>query len=255
MPDQLFHVVIPARYASTRFPGKALAELGGKPVIQHVFECASESRANEVIVATDDERIAEVCKTFGADVAMTRAYHESGTDRVAEVAEQRGWGDDTIVVNVQGDAPLIPSVSIDQVAGLLAENVSADIATLCSPITDPVQFQDLNVVKVVFDDAGRALYFSRAGIPAYAHGTTEAGDAYGNWRHLGLYAYRVGSLGRLARWVPCELEKREKLEQLRALWHGMDIRVGVATADHGPDVDTPEDLVSVERLLLRDRQT
>jgi 3-deoxy-manno-octulosonate cytidylyltransferase (CMP-KDO synthetase) len=255
MPEHSFRVVIPARYASTRFPGKALAEVGGKPVVQHVYERARESRAEEIIIATDDERIADVCTSFGAEVAMTRAYHETGTDRVAEVAEQSGWSDDTIVVNVQGDAPLIPSASIDQVGGILAEHSSADIATLCSPITDSTQFQDVHLVKVVFDHAGRALYFSRAGIPAFAHGATEASDGYGMWRHIGLYAYRVGALSRLARMVPCELEKREKLEQLRALWYGMDIRIGIAGVAHGPDVDTPEDLVAVERLVVREGQT
>ena len=247
MTDPVFRVVIPARYASTRFPGKALAELGGKPVILHVHDAALASRADEVIVATDDERIADVCTASGVEVAMTRAYHESGTDRVAEVAEQRKWPADSIVVNVQGDAPLIPSASIDQVAKLLADNVSADIATLCSAITDPTQFQDMNVVKVVFDRTGRALYFSRASIPAISHGTTDAEETVETWRHIGLYAYRVGSLNRLARMLPCALEKREKLEQLRALWHGMEIRVGIATEVHGPDVDTPEDLVAVER--------
>ncbi len=254
MSDQLFRVVIPARYASTRFPAKMLAELVGKPILQHVYDSARASRAQEVIIATDDERIAAVCRGFGADVAMTRAYHESGTDRVAEVVEQRKWSAESIVVNVQGDTPLIPSGSIDQVAGLLARNSSSDIATLCTAIGDPTQFQDPNVVKVVFDEAGRALYFSRAGIPAVAHGAAEAEETYGPWRHIGLYAYRVGSLNQMARLAPCELEKREALEQLRALWHGMEIRVGVATEDYGPDVDTPEDLVAVERYLI-DRES
>jgi 3-deoxy-manno-octulosonate cytidylyltransferase (CMP-KDO synthetase) len=247
MTDPVFRIVIPARHASTRFPGKALAELGGKPIIRHVCDAARASRAAEVVVATDDTRIAEVCAAFGAEVAMTRADHESGTDRVAEVAEQRNWPPDSIVVNVQGDAPLMPGASIDQVANLLADNVSADIATLCSAITDPAQFQDTNVVKVVFDTTGRALYFSRAPIPAVAHGSADAEGALEAWRHIGLYAYRAESLIRLAHLPPCALEQREKLEQLRALWHGMEIRVGIATEAHGPDVDTPEDLVAVER--------
>jgi 3-deoxy-manno-octulosonate cytidylyltransferase (CMP-KDO synthetase) len=245
-----FRVVIPARYASTRFPGKALAVLCGKPVVQHVYERAIGSAAHEVVIATDDQRIADVATTFGADVVMTRGYHESGTDRVAEVAQQRKWREDEIVVNVQGDAPLIPSDSIDQVAVLLAQNESADIATLCSPIADLAQFYDVNAVKVVFDHVGRALYFSRAAIPAIAHdskdGSRDAQKKSGAWLHIGLYAYRVGALNQLTGAVPCDLEIREKLEQLRALWLGMEIRVGVATSEHGPDVDTPEDLAAAE---------
>lgn len=254
MVDETFRVVIPARYASTRFPGKALAMLSGKPVIQHVHERASESQAEEVIIATDDERIAQVCRGFGADVAMTRAYHESGTDRVAEVAEQRHWSEDCVVVNVQGDAPLIPGSSIDQVAGLLAGNTAADIATLCSEISEPSQFHDPNAVKVVFDKEGRALYFSRTAIPAIAHGSKDnlrnasrdGKESPVGWLHIGIYAYRVGALKRLTGNAPCELEIREKLEQLRALWLGMRIQVGVATSKHGPDVDTPEDLAAAE---------
>jgi 3-deoxy-manno-octulosonate cytidylyltransferase (CMP-KDO synthetase) len=250
MTDVFFRVVIPARYASTRFPGKALAVLGGKPIVQHVYERAIASTANEVIVATDDQRIADAVAAFGADVVMTRAYHESGTDRVAEVAQQRRWREDEVVVNVQGDAPLIPSDSIDQVATLLAENESADIATLCTPISDPTQFYDVNAVKVVFDHVGRALYFSRAAIPANAHdskeGSYDAQGKSGAWLHIGLYAYRVRALNQLTGIVPCDLEVREKLEQLRALWLGMEIRVGVATSEHGPDVDTPEDLAAAE---------
>lgn len=255
MTDVSFRVVIPARFASTRFPGKALAALSGKPIIQHVYERAVGSAANEVIIATDDQRIADVATAFGADVVMTRAYHESGTDRVAEVAQQRSWDDDEIVVNVQGDAPLIPCESVDQVAALLAANQSADIATLCSPILDPSQFYDVNAVKVVFDQVGRALYFSRAAIPAMAHDSKEfSRDAHGDpgaWLHIGLYAYRVGALTRLTGVVPCELELREKLEQLRALWLGMEIRVGIATSEHGPDVDTPEDLAAAENFVER----
>jgi 3-deoxy-manno-octulosonate cytidylyltransferase (CMP-KDO synthetase) len=256
MTDNSFRVVIPARFASTRFPGKALAVLSGKPIVQHVYERTVKSTAKEVIIATDDQRIADVATAFGADVVMTRVYHESGTDRVAEVAQIRGWRDHEIVVNVQGDAPLIPSESIDQVAVLLTENESADIATLCSPITDPTQFHDINSVKVVFDHVGRALYFSRAAIPAIAHDSKELsheaqGKFSGAWLHIGLYAYRVGALSRLTGVVPCELEVREKLEQLRALWLGMEIRVGIATSEHGPDVDTPEDLAAAESFSER----
>lgn len=255
MTDTFFRVVIPARYASMRFPGKALAVLCGKPIVQHVYERATGSAAKEVIIATDDERIADVATAFGADVVMTRAYHESGTDRVAEVAQQRRWPEDAIVVNVQGDAPLIPSDSIDQVATLLADNESADIATLCCPISDPTQFYDPNVVKVVFDNVGRALYFSRAAIPAIAHdskeGSYDSQEESGPWLHIGIYAYRVGALNQLTGIVPCDLEVREKLEQLRALWLGMEIRVGVAASEYGPDVDTPDDLAAAENYAQR----
>jgi len=254
MSDSGFYVVIPARFASTRFPGKALAELGGKPMIQHVYERARGSRAGEVIVATDDERIAAVATAFGADVVMTAVDCATGTDRVAAVAAQRGWPADSIVVNVQGDVPLIPSASIDQVADLLADHVSADLATLSTPITSSHEYNDTHVVKVVFDQAGRALYFSRAAIPARADHSEIGADAKqepGAWRHIGLYAYRVGALARLTSLAPCALEQRERLEQLRALWHGMKIQVGVMTESHGPDVDTPDDLVAAERYLTR----
>jgi len=253
MTDSAFRIVIPARYASTRFPGKALAKLGGKAMIQHVYERARGSRAQEVIVATDDERIAAAAMAFGAEVVMTGADCATGTDRVAQVAEQRGWPAESIVVNLQGDVPLIPSASIDQVASLLTDHASADLATLCTPIESAGEYHDGNVVKVVFDQAGRALYFSRAAIPARADHSefSAAADAEqghaGAWRHIGLYAYRAKALARLTGLAPCALEKREKLEQLRALWHGMEIRVGVVTEAHGPDVDTPEDLAAAER--------
>lgn len=248
-----FHVVIPARYASTRFPGKALAELDGKMIIQHVYERARASRASEVIVATDNVQIAEVCRHFGAQVAETRSDHESGTDRVAEVARKKGWPADSIVVNVQGDSPFIPPASIDQAADLLAKFESAAIATLCEKITDPASYRDANVVKVVCDEFGRALYFSRASIPALAHDIDQETkvkmpDA---WRHIGLYAYRVSALERLTNADSCYLEKWEKLEQLRALWLGMEIRVAIAMEEHGPDVDTPEDLETAARFVGR----
>lgn len=252
MADATFRVVIPARFASTRFPGKALARLAGKPMIQHVYERAQGSHADEVIIATDDERIADTSRKFGATVLMTRADHQSGTDRVAEVAAQMGWSSKTVVVNVQGDVPLIPCASIDQVATLLVDNASAGIATLCAPITSSSEYHDANVVKVVFDASGRALYFSRAAIPSYASGSTQATQDFSiqAWRHIGIYAYRVQTLNQLTVTEPCALEKYEKLEQLRALWHGIEIRVGVAAQAHGPDVDTPEDLTAAEKYLV-----
>lgn len=252
MTDSTFRVVIPARFASTRFPGKALAKLAGKPMIQHVYERARGSHADEVIVATDDERIAEISRSFGATVLLTRADHQSGTDRVAEVAAQMCWKSDAVVVNVQGDVPLVPCASIDQVAKLLLDNATAGIATLCAPIMDAAEYHDANVVKVVFDSKGRALYFSRAAIPSCASGSIEAREDFSiqAWRHIGIYAYRVQTLNRLTAMPPCALEKYEKLEQLRALWHGIDIQVGVAEEAHGPDVDTPEDLRAAEAYLV-----
>lgn len=241
-----FIVVIPARYASTRFPGKALAELDGRPMIHHVYRQACSSGAQQVVIATDDERIAAAAKEFGADVAMTRADHESGTDRIAEVVESRGWAEERIVVNVQGDVPLIHGKSIDQVAALLGEHGSASLSTLCAPLLDLSDAADPNIVKVVFDKSGRALYFSRSQIPAVAHG---AGAPVSFWWHIGIYAYRVSALLQLAQTPACELERAEKLEQLRALYHGMEIRIGVADVLPGPDINTPEDLVVAERFI------
>ena len=241
-----FHVVIPARHASTRFPGKPLALLAGKPMIRHVWEHGCASGAASIVGGDDDERIATAARGFGAEVALTRADHVSGTERVAEVAAARRWPDDAIVVNLQGDAPLMPAAGLRQVAALLATHPGAAIATLCTRLASPADYRNPNVVKVVMDRDGRALYFSRAPIPFVAHGEERTPDA---WRHLGLYAYRAGGLKELARAAPCHLETVEKLEQLRALWLGMEIRVGVATAAHGPDVDTPEDVALVERFL------
>ncbi|MDJ0927336.1 MAG: 3-deoxy-manno-octulosonate cytidylyltransferase [Gammaproteobacteria bacterium] len=242
-----FRVVIPARFGSTRFPGKVLAPLAGRPMIQHVFDHAVQSGATEVVIATDDERIQTAAQEFGAAVAMTRADHVSGTDRIAEVVARAGWSDAAVVVNVQGDAPLLPPARIAQVANLLQEHSAADMATLCTAIDDQQHYFDANVVKVVMDRDGRALYFSRSPIPAAGHG--DAVGAVESWRHLGIYAYRVAALATLTSTGPCYLEKTEKLEQLRALWLGMEIRVGIARESLGPDVDTPEDLEAAARFL------
>jgi len=236
-----FRVVIPARFASTRFPGKPLADLAGRPLIEHVYRRAVASGAVEVVVATDDARIARVAGEAGADVAMTDSGHASGTDRVAQVAAERGWTDDVVVVNLQGDAPLVPPGSLRQVARLLTAHPLADLATLCVPLSKPRDWRDPNVVKLVTDREGRALYFSRAPIPAQAHGRP-ADEPPVAWRHVGLYGYRVRALQRLTAAPPCYLERCEQLEQLRALWLNMEIRVGTAEETHGPDVDTPEDL-------------
>ena len=248
-----FRIVIPARYASTRLPGKPLIELAGRPLLRWVFERAQYAGATAVLIATDDERIAASARGFGAEVAMTAATHASGSDRIAEVARTRGWGAQDIVVNVQGDEPLMPAVLISQVAALLAAFPGADIATLAAPIGSLKALMDTNVVKVVTDRERRALYFSRAPIPWQRDGAltglASQQSFAGARRHIGLYAYRVASLLRLSELAPTELEQAEKLEQLRALEYGMDIRVDEATEPPGPDVNTAEDLQRVQALL------
>ncbi len=243
-----FRVVIPARFDSSRLPGKALLPLAGKPMLQWVHERSRASQAAEVVVATDDERIAAASRGFAADVAMTARTHLSGTDRIAEVAATRGWADEDIVVNVQGDEPLIPPVVIDQVAKLLAAHARADIATLAAKLENAADLQEPNVVKVACDAAGRALYFSRAPIPWNRDApTTLVGGAH--LRHVGIYAYRVASLRRLAALPPSRLEQIEKLEQLRALEAGMEIRVAIAVERPLADVNTTADLERAERAL------
>jgi len=247
-----FHIAIPARFGSSRLPGKPLLELAGKPMIQHVYERALESNVGEVVVATDDERVRLAAEDFGAEVCMTATTHRSGSDRLAEVAEQRGWDDDDIVVNLQGDEPLTPASVLKQVADDLASRPEASIATLCTPIHSATQLFDPHVVKVARDAKGYALYFSRAAIPwerdafdVEAHPEVKA-----CYRHIGLYAYRVGFLRRFTELEPCTLEMLEQLEQLRALYHGEKIYVGEALEVPGHGVDTPEDAKTVEALLL-----
>mgnify|MGYP001819485189 FL=1 len=250
-----FKVVIPARYGATRLPGKPLLDLGGKPLIRHVYERASESAADEVVVATDDERIAAVCRSFGADVARTRCDHHSGTDRIAEVLEQRGWPDEAIVVNLQGDEPCMPAALIDQVASDLAAHSGAGMATLAFPIRDRDTLFDPHVVKVVTDAAGHALYFSRAPIPwhrdEFVRGRTALPENGVFLRHIGLYASRVHLLRRFVGWAPAPLELAESHEQLRALWFGERIHVSRAGLEPGPGVDTAADLPRVIELLGR----
>jgi 3-deoxy-manno-octulosonate cytidylyltransferase (CMP-KDO synthetase) len=249
----MYRVVVPARYASVRLPGKPLLPLAGKPMIQWVYERACRAGAAQVIIATDDERVAEVARGFGAEVRLTSATHASGTDRIAEVALREGWSDQDIVVNLQGDEPLMPELLLAQVATLLQAHPQADIATLAVPLQSAAALLDPNVVKVVLDREQRALYFSRAPIPWVREGAS-AGIASqtscaGARRHLGLYAYRVSALRRLASLPPSALELLEKLEQLRALEHGMDIRVAEARVSPGPDVNTAQDLSAVEARL------
>jgi 3-deoxy-manno-octulosonate cytidylyltransferase (CMP-KDO synthetase) len=251
----MFRVVIPARYGSTRLPGKALLNIGGKPMIQWVYERARASRAGEVLIATDDLLIVSAAHSFGGETVMTAHTHESGTDRIAEVARIRGWAESDIVVNVQGDEPVIPPALIDQVASLLESHPSAQIATLATPITSLEEFMDPNAVKVVTDIAGRALYFSRAPIP-WARDGAPAGlgsqtSHAGARRHVGIYGYRVSGLLRMASLKRTALEQHEKLEQLRALENGLEIRVADSVEQPGPDVNTAADLERVTTLLAK----
>lgn len=247
-----FRVAIPARYASTRLPGKPLLALAGRPMIEHVWRLACASGAREVVIATDDERIRAAAAGFGAEVVMTRADHASGTDRLAEVAEQRGWPDDAIVVNVQGDEPLLPPALIRQTAAALAADPQAGIATLAAPLAAHELF-DPNAVKVVCAADGRALYFSRATIPwdrdRFARGARAPDPALPYRRHIGLYAYRAGVLRAYPQLAPSPLERAEALEQLRALWHGIVIRVLDTDPAPPAGVDTAEDLARAEAVL------
>ena len=250
-----FTVVIPARYASTRFPGKPLADLAGKPMLEHVYLRACESEASRVVIATDDERIASVAEGFGAEVVMTSADHPSGTDRLQEVASKLGFYADEIIVNVQGDEPLIPAKIINQVAHNLAARPEAAISTLCEPIESVEALMNPNVVKVVTDREGMALYFSRAPI-AWPRDAmiknaelTELPDSF-NWRrHIGMYAYRVRFLNDYVSWPPAPIETCESLEQLRALWNGARIHVDNALIAPPTGVDTPEDLERLRVLM------
>jgi len=250
-PD--FIVVIPARYASTRLPGKPLRDIGGKSMIQRVYEQAKKSRASQVLIATDDQRIVNVVNDFGGDWCITRVDHNSGTDRLQEVAHQQGWNDDTIVVNVQGDEPLIPPAVINQVAENLAIHRNASIATLCERITELSVFMDSNAVKAVFDDNGYALYFSRAAIPwprdAFKNNRDILPTGHPAFRHIGIYAYRAGFLHQFVSWQPALLEQTESLEQLRALAHGVRIHVSEALEAVPGGVDTEEDLRLVQKIL------
>lgn len=248
-----FKVVIPARYGSTRLPGKPLLWIAGKPMIQHVVERAWASGAQEVLVATDDPRIRSACADFGAEALITRADHRSGSDRIAEVVEQKGWPDETVLVNLQGDEPTMPAALIDQVASNLAERPEIGMATLAYPIKDGATLFDTNAVKVVTDSEGLALYFSRAPIPwCRDEPPGQDGPIPGSLpvlRHIGIYAYRAAFLRRYIAWPPSPLELAESLEQLRVLWHGGRIHVGVAREMPGPGVDTVEDLARAAALM------
>ena len=250
-----FTVVIPARYASSRLPGKPLADIGGKPMIQHVYEQSCKSKADRVIVATDDERVRGAALRFGAEVCMTSSEHPTGTDRLQEVVSKLELDDGHIVVNVQGDEPLIPPEVIDQVAENLQSCADASVSTLSHPITCVQELFDPNAVKVVSDKNGIALYFSRATVPwdrdLFAHSQDQLPEPCLSQRHLGIYAYRVGLLNRFVTWAESPLEQTERLEQLRVLWHGERIHVAEACAIPPAGVDTQEDLERVRGELLR----
>jgi 3-deoxy-manno-octulosonate cytidylyltransferase (CMP-KDO synthetase) len=248
----VFRIVIPARFGSTRLPGKVLLPLAGKPMLRWVYERACASAASEVIIATDDERIAEAAAHFGAEIAMTASTHPSGSDRIAQVARERRWNDADIVVNVQADEPLIPSGIIDQVARVLEDDPLGALVTLATPIGSTEEYLDANAVKVVLDARGRALYFSRAPVPWDREGgaaNPARFDLTGALRHIGIYGYRVAALRAITSLAPSPLELRERLEQLRALENGLHWRVALASELPGPDVNTAEDLQRVERLL------
>ncbi|MBO6936293.1 MAG: 3-deoxy-manno-octulosonate cytidylyltransferase [Deltaproteobacteria bacterium] len=254
MSDAPFRVVIPARYASSRLPAKPLADLGGAPMIVRVLERAQRSGAREVIVATDDERVRDAVLAAGGDARMTGAEHASGTDRIAQVATEAGWPDDAIVVNLQGDEPLLPAELPGQLADALASHPSAGIATMVVPIEGPEELFTPSAVKAMLDDEGFALTFSRAPIPwardAFADGqpaTLPPGVPF--LRHLGLYAYRVGTLTAMAAAPASAIERAESLEQLRALSRG--VRIHCTVLDHAPPpgIDTPEDLARVRQGL------
>ena len=239
-----FVAVIPARFGSKRLPGKPLLDIAGKPMIQHVYARASESKADRVLVATDDQKIADTVTGFGGECLMTRDDHPTGTDRLAEVADVLELSADTIVVNVQGDEPLLPSPAIQQVVRILGEHPQASVATLCEPIHQASDIEDPNQVKVVKSQSGRALYFSRARIPM--NSSLDCGVHY---RHVGLYAYRVDFLRDFASWNPTPLEQFERLEQLRALEHDRVIQVEVAIESIPPGVDTESDLEVIRRQM------
>ena len=246
-----FKIVIPARYAAQRLPGKPLLDIQGKPMLQHTWERACESAADEVVIATDDPRILDAAMNFGAAAQMTSDAHRSGTDRIQEVASARQWSADTIVVNVQGDEPLIPPHAINQVADNLSRHHQAGIATLCETIKAQSEINNPNAVKVVFDKQGYALYFSRAAIPH----TSPDVDEYSSelfYRHVGIYAYRVQVLNDFVNWPPAAMEIAERLEQLRALAEGVKIHVAVSADSMPAGIDTADDLESVRQHLAVD---
>lgn len=247
-----YHIVIPARLASERLPGKPLLEIAGRPLIEHVYRRACAASAARVVIATDADSVAERARSFGAEVVMTSADHPSGSDRIAECVERLGWDSRTVIVNLQGDEPLMPPACLDQAAALLAANPAADVASLWWPLREAAEVTDPNVVKVVTDQRGAALYFSRSVIPhpRGPGGVTAGLEAGVVWkRHIGLYAYRAVALQAFTAAGPGQLERLEKLEQLRFLENGRGIVMARAAEAIPAGVDTPDDLRRVRSLL------
>jgi 3-deoxy-manno-octulosonate cytidylyltransferase (CMP-KDO synthetase) len=250
-----YHIVIPARYASERLPGKVLLDLGGQTLLQHVWRRASESSAASVVIATDDERIVTVAEAFGARAVLTSTEHQSGSDRIAECATILGWPDDHLVVNLQGDEPLMPAACLEQVAFLLDQRPDCEVASLYWPITDATEVLNPNAVKVVTDTSGRALYFSRSPIPySRSHASvSEALEAGVQWkRHLGLYAYRLAALRHYTACTPTPLEINERLEQLRIMEQGGRIAMAAACEFIPAGIDTENDLQRVRKIIESD---
>ncbi|MBB71637.1 MAG: 3-deoxy-manno-octulosonate cytidylyltransferase [Legionellales bacterium] len=244
-----FHVVIPARFQSSRLPGKVLLDIAGKPMLQHVYERAQESGAASILIATDDLRIYKVAQEFGADVCMTDINHISGTDRIAEAVSQKRFADDDIIVNLQGDEALMPAEVIHQVASDLAEHEQASMTTVCEAIKIPDEIFDPHIVKVVLDDQNYAMYFSRAPIPwvqgLFGYGDIKSDISLNHYRHVGIYAYHVAFLQQFVAWPHCPIENMESLEQLRVIWHGKKIHVAKACKETFIGVDTQDDLDSI----------
>ncbi len=249
-----FKVVIPARYGSTRLPGKPLISLAGKPMVAHVCDRANEAGAEQIVVATDDQRIFDFVADLGIDAVMTSNTHQSGTERIAEVARIYNWNNDDIVVNLQGDEPLLPANYIRLVASALPENSQAKVATLAAEINDIDEVFNNNVVKVILDKYGYALYFSRAPIPwdraGFGTDNRHTSSIKVYLRHIGLYAYSVEFLNQYVAWQKSPLETIEALEQLRILWHGEAINVQIVPEVPVAGVDTKDDVIRVEKLLL-----
>jgi len=243
------HIIIPARYASTRLPGKPLADVAGRPLIQRVYDCATKAGATAIVIATDDDRIRTAAEKFGAHVCMTSPTHRSGTDRLAEVIQKLAIGADEIVVNLQGDEPQMPPALIRDVALKLEQHPDAVVATACHAIHDRDTFVNPNVVKVVCDAEGYALYFSRAAIPWPREAMAGGSGGFLAYRHIGLYAYRAGFVRRYTAWPVCPPEEAEQLEQLRVLWHGERIVVHEVREMPEAGVDTPEDLERVRKFF------
>jgi len=248
-----YKIVIPARFGSSRLPGKPLIDLAGKPMIQHVYERAQATGNAEIVIATDDQRIFDVAKGFGAQVVMTSIDHENGTERIAQVAKEMKWRDSDVIVNLQGDEPLIPQELIELTAQGLLKNPQAGMSSLCAPIDEASDVFDPNVVKAVLDNKGFALYFSRAPIPwdrdLYKNGQDEITQQSAVYRHIGMYGYRVSFLKQYEEMNATALERAESLEQLRALSYGVKIHMSIIDQPPGHGVDTAEDAQRVEALL------